>query len=94
MGPLSTLKAGQVGCLTRAGAFPNGSLQFWPSRNHWHRWVGYRRISYRNKSLLQKFIDQIASIFSIKRKKNVEEKKNKKDDDDDNNLSEDIYPLW
>jgi hypothetical protein len=49
-------------------------------------------INKNNKSLLQKFIDQIASIFSIKRKKNAE--KNKKDDDDDNNLSEDIYPLW
>lgn len=50
-------------------------------------------INKNNKSLLQKFIDQIASIFRIKRKKSVEEKKNKKDDDD-NNLSEDIYPLW
>ena len=49
-------------------------------------------INKNNKSLLQRFIDQIASIFSIKRKKNAE--KNKKDDDDDNNLSEDIYPLW
>ena len=49
-------------------------------------------INKNNKSLLQKFIDQIASIFSIKRKKTAE--KNKKDDDDDNNLSEDIYPLW
>ena len=51
-------------------------------------------INKNNKSLLQKFIDQIASIFSIKRKKNAEKNKNKKDDDDDNNLSEDIYPLW
>ena len=45
------------------------------------------------KSLLQKLIDKIAEIFSIKRKKNVKEKKHKSDDDDDN-LSEDIYPLW
>jgi len=51
-------------------------------------------INKNNKSLLQRFIDQIASIFSIKRKQSTEEKKNKKDDDDDNNLSEDIYPLW
>ena len=29
-------------------------------------------INKNNKSLLQKFIDQIASIFSIKRKKNAE----------------------
>ena len=46
-----------------------------------------------NKSFLQKFIDQIAKIFSIKRKINNKEKNNDKDDDD-NSLSEDIYPLW
>tara|TARA_B100001167_G_C16543314_1_gene200044 strand:+ start:31 stop:156 length:126 start_codon:yes stop_codon:yes gene_type:complete len=36
------------------------------------------------KSLLQKFIDLIAKIFSIKRKKKEEQKRD----------TEDIYPLW
>ena len=37
-----------------------------------------------NRSLLQKFIDLIARIFSVKRKKTGETKRN----------TEDIYPLW
>jgi len=37
-----------------------------------------------DKGLLQKFIDLIAKIFSIKRKKNKEEKRK----------TDDIYPLW
>jgi len=39
-----------------------------------------------NKSLLQRFIDLIARIFSIKQK--TENEKKKKNDTDD------IYPLW
>ena len=37
-----------------------------------------------NKSLLQKFIDLIARIFSIRRRKDKEEK----------GKTDDIYPLW
>ena len=39
-----------------------------------------------NKNLLQRFIDLIARIFSIKQK--TEKEKKKKTDTDD------IYPLW
>ena len=39
-----------------------------------------------SKSLLQKFIDWLAKIFSVKQK-SEKEKKNKTDTDD-------IYPLW
>ena len=46
-----------------------------------------------DQDLLQKFIDQIAKIFSIKRKTNNKKEKNNKDDDD-NSLAEDIYTLW